>query len=253
MGLTAKLYSNAKPKAKAKVAGSVFERIETFTGEVILYDDITHTYKTLEDVIMTSGSQWAEQQGDGFPKNLILPRTSKAWGIPEDVIDDMWIMNGDVSKAFGTAVHKALEYIHRYHIEGEQIQKLKGLDENYCLPKSPYLRQVVTRFVDEFGLDAMPEVFLSDIERNMVGQVDLLKIINLESKVCRVQDFKTTVKIDNKKLKEYQLQMSFYADILRSMGWTVLGLDLFIWVHEDNRWKKIEQEPLLINIVKGDL
>lgn len=46
------------------------------------------------------------------------------------------------------------------------------------------------------------------------------------------------------KLSKYQLQLSFYATLLALSGWTVEGLDVFVY---ENGWKHYELEILSLD------
>lgn len=252
MGLVASASKTVTPKVQPVAVA--FGRVKTFTGEEILYDDISHTYKTLDNKLMLSGSYYAENFTKDFPKDHVLRALEAKWGVPADILDDIWSMSGDISTSFGTSIHRGLELAHKYWHIGSGISKQKGLDYNYCLPKHPVVRSIVECFVDEFGTDALPEVFLSDTERLMCGQVDRLEIINEEDKICRVQDYKTTLDKDSKgeltpvlsaeKIREYQHQMSFYSHILIKGGWTVEGIDLFVYDFNQHKWLKTPLEVL---------
>lgn len=252
MGLIAKEHAATTPKPTPVTVA--FGKVRTFTGEEILYDDISHTYKTLDNKLMLSGSYYAHNFVKDFPKEHVLKALEAKWGVSAGILDDIWSMSGDISTSFGTSIHKGLELAHKYWQHGESISKQKGLDYNYCLPKHPVVKSIVQCFVDEFGTNALPEVFLSDTERLMCGQVDRLEIIDQEAMICRVQDYKTTLDKDSKgevtatlsaeKIREYQHQMSFYSHILMKFGWTVEGIDLFVYDFEQHKWLKTPLEVL---------
>lgn len=243
MGLVAREYPNDSPPS---LTPANFKLVRTFTNETILYDASSHSYRTLEGDSMISGSEYAKRFGKPFDKAMALTVTSRAWGIPQSIIADIWEMNAEISRGYGTALHKALELAHKHWKTGEAIKlKKKDATENYALPKMPHIRQAVELFGKTFGFNGLSELFVSDSQRKRVGQVDRLEIVDDLRKVCRVQDYKTTTKMDKEKIKEYQYQMSFYADILSVKGWTVEALDLFTW--DGQQWERIALEVLDIN------
>lgn len=217
--------------------------VVTFTGEKILWHEDTHTYTDMSGNVLLSGSKYAAKFSPKFPKEIVLPKSAKKWGVHERSIDEIWTAKGAVSIDFGNAVHKALELYHRYQVEGEIIQKVDSLEENYVLPSQPYLRRMVLRFLEKFGSNAMPEVIVSDVANGMAGTIDRLEVIDLETKRCRVGDYKSNTNIKKAKIVEYQKQLSFYAHILKNHGWTVDGLDLF-YLDENEDWVKKEMEVL---------
>ena len=110
----------------------------------------------------------------------------------------------------------------------------------------------------EMSMDVETEVFISNVELGLCGQVD--RILITGEKTCRVQDYKINVDCEvedsrNKylgqfadlpknKLSKYQLQMSFYARLLELSGWNVEGLDAFVY---DGEWKHYPMEVLKLD------
>ncbi len=225
-------------------ADDFVERV-TFTGETILWSESKHEYRDLDGKVLLGGSTYAHQFEKEFDLKMMLPRCSKAWGVSEEVIADIWSKNSQVSTSFGDALHKALESIHIHYEDGEKIRRMKkqkaGAErlENGAIPRQPVLRKAILAFVDQFGIDALPEVLISDVKNGRAGSIDRLKIIDKEKKICRVQDYKTSA-MDSDKTLVYQHQLSFYAKILQEMGWTVAGLDIFDW--DGDKWTLQELE-----------
>lgn len=243
MSLVAREYPGDNPPS---LSPPNFKAVRTFTNETIYYDDDSHSYRTLDGEAMVSGSQFAKQFSKPFDRGMALTVTSRAWGVKQSIIAEIWEMNGDISRGYGTALHKALELAHKHWRIGETIkQKKKDATENYALPKMPHLRKAVELFGKTFGFNGLPELFVSDSATKRVGQIDRLEIVDDIRKVCRVQDYKTTTKMDKEKIREYQYQMSFYADILKTKGWTVEALDLFAW--DGEQWERIVLTVLDIN------
>lgn len=219
-----------------------FKKIKTFTGEEIFYDEVTHKYMDLSGNALLSGSAYADKNSPKFNKELLTPKTAKAWGVDEKELGEFWTMNGEVSSFYGSSIHKALEAWHKFHALGTTVAKSKELEYNYCLPKNVYLQNIVKEFDEKFGHSAEVELFVSNIANKMVGQIDRLEILDVKNKLCRVGDYKTNNDLDDKKLNKYQHQLSYYAHILINSGWTVKGLDIFH--HDGEAWNKIELEVL---------
>lgn len=226
---------------KDKTGGGV--EVLTFTGEVIYYDDFNHIYTDVAGNKLLSGSKYAEKFSPKFDKASILPKTAKSWEVVEADLDDIWKLNSDISTNFGNAVHKALELAHKHWATGAKIQDKKSLDANYIFPKNKYLADIVNKFVVRFGLEALPEVVVSDVPKGMVGTIDRLQV-DMDTKQVRVGDYKTNNELTSKDIAKYQKQLSFYAHILNNRGYTVTGLDLFHWDGEDWVLKELEIVPL---------
>ena len=96
--------------------------------------------------------------------------------------------------------------------------------------------------------EVIPEVLVTDIAGGFCGQAD--RIIITGEKKCRIQDIKINIDSDKSdsnskplapfndlaptKLTKYQMQMSFYSNMLQKSGWEVEGLDAFVL---ENEWK----------------
>lgn len=216
------------------------ETLTTFTGEQVKYDADKHKYYSMDDVPLIGASSYANRFGKKFDKASILPRTAKSWGVEEADLDDVWSINARISNEFGSSIHSAMELWFRYKKMGDAIAKRKGLEHNYALPKNVHIRDIVLSFAEKFDIDGVPEALVSAVQKRMAGRVDLVHITG--ERVCRIADYKTNNELDSDKLHKYQHQLSFYADILTTHGWTVEGLD--IYHHDGATWNCISLEVL---------
>lgn len=216
--------------------------IESFTGEQVIYDDDAHKYYDMDGNTLLGGSTYASQQSTPFNKDGALIGSSKKYKVNKDELGEVWDLLGDVSRNYGTAVHNALELYHKHHELGNKVAVCKDEELNYALSKLPHIRECVQGFIKTYGVDALTEVMVSDVERGMAGQIDRLEVLDKKKKVCRIGDYKTNYQLTDKKIKEYQHQLSFYAHILMSHGWTVEGLD--IYHYDGSKWVKVELEVL---------
>ena len=152
------------------------KRILTFTGEYVYFDKESHVYTDEAGRQLMSGSKYAEQESPKFDLDMMAPKTAQSWGIEEAVLRDIWKLNSDISNQWGSAIHSALEMAHKYYDIGKKISEKKALEENYILPKNPFLKDVVNSFIEQFGNSALPEVVVSDVANGMVGTIDRLSI-----------------------------------------------------------------------------
>jgi len=227
-------YAEKPVKFKTDTSNAGFVNVKTFTGETIQYNAVDHEYRDLAGNKLLGGSTYAAQFSKPFNKATMLPRCAKAWGVEESVISDIWDMNKDTSNLLGSAIHLGLELAHKHAKDGETIKKnKKDQDTNYALPKSPIVRKAVESFIAKYGLDALPEVFVSDVANKKVGQIDRLVITG--DNTCRVQDYKSSLP-ETDKMIVHQHQLSYYASCLTKVGWTVEGLDIFFY--DGDKWTK---------------
>jgi hypothetical protein len=170
----------------------------------------------------------------------------------------MWMSNGAVAAQFGSVVHLALEHYINFKAAGDKITKTrkasgKDVDGNYAMPKHPFLKktiQALNKLTDkldkEYGVEeVVAEALITDSATGWGGLIDRLAIIDKKKKIARVQDYKVNIGAEKEeahskpkapfshlpanKLTKYRLQLSFYASILKKHGWTIEGLDVFIF------------------------
>lgn len=241
-----------KPTFEFTVAvQDIMNIVFSFTEDLALeFDPATHTY-THEGKVLTSASTWLKQFYLPFDSDNIARMCSKSWGVSAADIVNLWDSNRELTADFGTAVHAAMEHYEKYRHIGAIIEEKTG-KPNPALPKHPVLRKIVLDFerVRIPGGETNSEVVLTDIKSGRCGTADQIVVLDRERKICSVRDFKVNIDVEEEskksktigrfkglpanKLTKYQLQMSYYADILKAHGWTVK--DLVAYVYEDE-WK----------------
>jgi len=200
--------------------------------------------------------RWIKQ----FDSDGVAGMCADKYGCKQSEILEMWKNSGNVAAAFGTAIHNAMEHYEKWRHIGKIVQNQKEEAYNKALPTHPILRKIVQDF---YKLElqegkVIPEAILTNVELGLCGTADRLLITG--NKKCRVQDFKVNIDADlvssnNKylgqmatlpanKLSKYQLQMSFYARLLQLSGWTVEGLDAFVY---ENEWKYYDLEIITLD------
>jgi len=209
---------------------------------------------------LLSASSYIKRWIKQFDSGNVAKMCAKKYGCKESEVLAMWRSSGDIAASFGTAIHNAMEHYEKFKWLGEIVQNQKGESFNKALPTHPILRQIVQDFykLDLQEGEVVSEALLTNVERGLCGMAD--RILITGEKTCRVQDFKININADvadpnNKylgqmavlpptKLSKYQLQMSFYARLLQLSGWTVEGLDAF--VYEDG-WKHYPLEIITLD------
>lgn len=230
-------------------------------GVEIEFEPVGHNY-THNGKPLVSATEYIKRFYKPFDANTISSVLESKWGIPQQTIRDLWESNGELTSAFGNVVHRALELYDKFKDYGEIISSQQKEKSNYCLPKHPILRSIVEGFLEinkgEIG-KVMTEVLLSDIKNGICGTADRIVIIDEAKKICRVKDFKVNIESDkvdksykvlapfnelpSQKLSKYQLQLSVYANMLEHSGWTVQGVDVYIY---ESEWRHYELPVLKI-------
>jgi hypothetical protein len=216
--------------------------------------------------VLKGGTTFIKRFYDPFDSKKVARQCSKYWGVPAQEIEDMWASNGAVSGLLGTTVHLALEHYINFQKAGQKItdtRKASGKDVegNYAMPKHPFLKKTITdlnkltsKLDKKYNAEeVVAEALVTDSATGWGGLIDRLLIIDKEKKIARVQDYKVNIGAEKEeshskpkapfshlpanKLTKYALQLSFYASILKKHGWTIEGLDVFIfeekWIHRE--------------------
>jgi len=215
------------------------------------FEPIEHTY-SFDDKPLTGVTNYVSDLYSKFDLALVAKSCSKHWDLDPQIIVDMWDSNKKISSQFGTAIHNAIEHYEIWREKGEYISGVRGVEENYALPKHPILKQIILDFIEVNPIkgEVVTEALITWIDGGMCGQADRIVILDKEKKICRVGDYKINIEAEKKdknlkalapydtlpsnKLSKYQLQMSLYANMLQKSGWIVEGLDVYVL---ENGWK----------------
>jgi hypothetical protein len=236
-------------------------KVKSFNEDVeIDFDPINHRYYYNGNRLI-SASSWKDAFYKPFDARAVATVCAKAWEVDADSICNMWDSNGKVAIALGNLIEKAIEHVDLYNAMGEQISKKKKGGENPAMPKHPILKDIVESFmalnVVPEGATLVPQVLVTDVKTLRMGVLDRLVVTG--EKKGRIQDYKVNIdaevedkknkalapfdKLPATKLTQYQLQMSYYADILKESGWTIEGLDALVL---EDEWKVFPLEVLPI-------
>lgn len=257
-GMFAK-YSDVSIK-EASVEKTV--KLESFNekGVLVDYDDENHTYAHGGTRLVGASSEVSKYTAK-FDAQSVAKNCEKSWGVSANEIVDLWESNKNIATSFGNVVHKALEHYHNSKSLGAKVMESRGTDENPALPKHPILRGIIEGFEKIAGTEnkIASEILVTDITAGRCGQVDRLLILDEAKKICRVQDYKVNVNSEEissngkllkpyntlpaNKLSKYSLQLNFYAQMLENSGWTVEGLDVFVY---EDEWKHYKLDRIKI-------
>lgn len=205
-------------------------KIITEQGD-LYFDPIAHEYEDEDGNKFWTGSTWAHQFEKPFDPQLIAPKVAEKKLTTVDKVIEAWDMKSEVSLSYGTTVHKALECGIKY---GE-------------LPNNPHLAALVQDYLDMSHEDEqVSELFVVSMEDRMCGTIDVL--VDKGKKHVVIRDFKTGdiykkvsltpqakdlwPDLESKMISLYQLQLSFYAHILSSLGYKVEGLEIYAEANE---------------------
>lgn len=214
---------------KRKESGT-FKKLDTFTGETILYNDETHQYTDLEGSKLMSGSEYKKLFDKPFDTALLSRKVGEKYGVAPETVAEMWKANSKISTTFGSSLHYALEqyFKHRDHGCGEK---------EYHMAKPTLLATAVKTFPLKDS-NIIPEVLLSCVAKRMAGRADGLLITG--EKQGALLDYKSDSDI-KKNLAGHFKQLSFYAEILRMAGWSISGVE--VWNYTDT-WEVYKSEVL---------
>mgnify|MGYP000846077116 CR=1 FL=1 len=253
-----------------KEEGSEYDKIITkhsFSEPDVIVDfnETKHIYNMRWNggtKVLKGGTTFIKRFYEPFDAPKIARQCAKYWGVGASDIEEMWASNGNVSGLLGTTVHLALEHYINFKEIGDTITKTrqkagKDVEGNYAMPKHPFLKKTITnlnkltnKLDKKYKVEkVVAEALVTDSATGWGGLVDRLAILSHEKKIARIQDYKVNIGAEKEeshskpkppfshlpanKLTKYALQLSFYASILKKHGWTIEGLDVFIF---ENRW-----------------
>lgn len=230
-------------------------------GVEVQFEPIAHTYQ-YKDKPLTGATDYIKRFFKPFDAETMAEVSANSWGVDAKQVKELWESNGKLTALFGTVVHNALEFYNIHNSMGQVISDKKKLEDNYAMPKHPILRAIIQGFekVDTFKPENIySEVLITDVEGGTCGHADRVVVIDKKKKICRIGDFKVNInseEIDKNskvlapfndlpanKLSKYQLQMSVYANMLQKSGWTVEGLDVYVY---EDEWKHFELPVLQV-------
>lgn len=197
----------------------------------LYFDPVAHEYEDEDGNKFWTGSSWAHQFEKPFDPQLIAPKVAEKKLTTVDKVIEAWDMKSEVSLSYGTTVHKALECGIKY---GE-------------LPNNPHLAALVQDYLDMSHEDEqVSELFVVSMEDRMCGTIDVL--VDKGKKHVAIRDFKTGdiykkvsltpqakdlwPGLESKMISLYQLQLSFYAHVLSSLGYKVEDLEIYAEANE---------------------
>jgi hypothetical protein len=243
----------SKPKKLYKLT-SINEGVE------VDFDETNHTYSFKGKRLMCP-SEYIKTLYKEFDLHLFATMSAKSWNVNVEDVKAMWESSGDCAREFGTVVHKTIEHWLRFENVGKTISTKQQKEGNYALPKHPFLLNILTEFnkIQKPVGENYPESLITDIEGGTCGKTDNILVLDWDKKVCRLWDYKINIgsedvesslkvkepfdKLPANKLTKYQIQLSFYANMLQKSGWVVEGLDVFVL---ENEWKHYKLEVLQV-------
>jgi len=193
--------------------------------------DNHYFYKNIQ---LLSPSTYKKRILPEFNAPFVAKRCAPGYKMTVKEIVDMWDFYGNVASTFGEAIDIALTYFFKYDKFGRQLLDLGKKDVNIAIPKHPIIKNIVISFLETFDKNfnisyknVFPQVLCTDVKNNMCGIIDNLVVHDIENKVCSIIDYKAQVD-PKKKMREYEIQLSYYAKILRNTGWTIKGLYIYL-------------------------
>ena len=119
-------------------------------GVDIEFEPVAHTY-TYQGKPLVGATDFLKKFYKPFDVDTISSILESKWGIPQQVIRDLWEKNGEITSDFGNLVDKTLCYYEKFKSYGEIISSQQKEEKNYCLPKQPFLLKVVEEMEKRIG------------------------------------------------------------------------------------------------------
>lgn len=256
----AKDYANAVSPTRAINAQVQLKTLTSIDGTKVQFDPSSHTYYDEDGAnSYLSGSTFASLTTKDFDSQSIAQKVAKD-GLTADEVLKLWKAKNRVACDFGSALHESLEMYNNFH----KYAAILG-DESKVLPNNEFLADCVRNaFTPERKAEtAMAEVFVASTKFKMCGSIDRLVFVDKDTRTVIIQDWKSNdltkrvtfipelreayKDVEKTKYGEYQFQLSFYAYILKALGYNVKECQIINL--EGVEWKTYSFKPL--NITKA--
>lgn len=220
--------------------------------------------------IWTGKRESSARFGSAIHNALELIQQGKNYGY-KDFIDSVNIARNFILR-YGEKGKEITEIKYSRALDKAKDKSSVVKEDNYAYPSHPTLARlikendlekelddIVNGFLElskslKFNNEVVTEALVTYSPFKMGGFVDRLLVVDKENKICRVQDYKININSEKRsdkflgemeflqpnKLSEYTIQTNFYAYCLYKAGWTIEGLDAF--VYGEDGWKYYELE-----------
>ncbi len=214
--------------------------------DFVYFDKSTHRTYDPEGRLLQSGSATEEKYAGSADLSYAAKAIAKRTGLLVDDITSVWDAKAELSRMYGTLLHRAIE------LRSQYSDVMDGLDEFKKRSKSAenwmpaYFGNAVSEL--EKGLDAA--TYSAYNQRysearlkfgNLTGIADLI-LMNPDGEF-RLIDFKTNQDIKSIKYekfgtkKAYTVQQNHYRTILEHLGYKCKSMELFHWTGDE--WEVI--------------
>lgn len=210
-----------------------------FGDTCLNFYEATHQYFDDDGNEYISATKFTHNLVKEFPMEAIAKKSAEKKGKEPSEVMEGWECKGEVSKLWGSAVHKAVECKVKYDEEINDA-RLDAIASDFCEQTVEWIKHM--------------EIPVIDPKKKRCGRIDCL--VQLEDKDCIIVDFKTgdihkkiswteegkEYDLKGEMLSLYQIQLSFYAQILNDNGYNVKGIE--VWALEGDTWKQIKLKVL---------
>lgn len=258
MGLIREFFAKYSERGPLVEKSAETVKVKSFNENVeIDFDPVKHQYFYNGNRLI-SATSWLKQYTKPFDAHTIATACAKSWDVEADSILRMWDSNKDIAADLGKLIEAAIQHYDLYRDMGAKISE-KNKKPNPAMPKHPILKKIVEDFIalPTAEGEIIPQAIITDVQTLRMGIAD--RLIVTGDKEGIIEDYKVNIdaEVEDKndklaapfdslpanKLSKYQLQMSYYADMLKKSGWNITGLNALVL---DGEWKNY---PLtIINI-----
>lgn len=218
----------------------------------VYFDERNHRYYTADGQNLLSGSVFESSQVGEPTLDYAAKALAKSTGIDSKTIQGWWELHGELSRDFGTMVHKALQFFTDETDNLMEYSKAREVSFNFTDFVPATVGQIVeeyNKFSDKFWKNSESEVFVR--AGLLCGFID--RLYHYDDGSVDIIDYKITKGIKKVKtedygsLDKYTLQQNFYRTILKANRISVRGMYLHVYDGESWSEKKLKK----INLSKS--
>lgn len=202
----------------------------------VYFDESTHRAYDPEGRVLQSGSETEHKHAPSVDLSYAAKAIAKRTGLRVDDITSVWDAKAEMSCAYGTALHRAIELRLLYLDVMDELDEYKKRSHSAENWMPAYIGDAVDQLVHLLddakysGLEKHSEARLKF--GNLTGIADLI-LMNPDGEF-RLVDFKTNLEIKSIKYdfgtkKEYTVQQNQYRTIMEHLGYKCLSMELFHW------------------------
>ena len=211
------------------------QRVDFGDTEFVYFDELSHKTFDPDGRELQSGSATESKYARSVDLSYAAKAIAKKTGLLVDDITSVWDAKAELSRVYGTLLHKAVEFRLQYSDVMNELDEFKKRDNSAVNWMPEFIGVAIDKLMKKLrdnGFGAYEQQYSEARLKfgNLTGIADL--ILMHPDGEFRLIDFKTNHAIKNVKYefgskKEYTVQQNHYRTIMESLGYRCNGMELY--------------------------